>query len=134
MFSIQITPRFGDIDGLGHVNNNVVPTWFETARNPFFRYFNEDLDLKQWNLILARFEVDFLNQMYYGRDVEIRSWVSRVGRSSFEIYQEAWQDDKIGAKGKAVLVHFNFDDQKSVPVPREIKKELEQHFPETKNG
>ncbi|HLO58739.1 MAG TPA: thioesterase family protein [Bacteroidales bacterium] len=134
MFSFQITPRFGDIDGLGHVNNNVVPTWFETARNPFFRYFNKDLDLKQWNLILARFEVDFLNQMYYGRDVEIRSWVTRLGRSSFEIYQEAWQDDKIGAKGKAVLVHFDFAEQKSVPVPGDIKKELEKHFLETKNS
>jgi acyl-CoA thioester hydrolase len=131
MFCFQVTPRFGDIDGLGHVNNNVVPTWFETARNPFFRFFNRDLDLKLWNLILARFEIDFINQLYYGKDVEIRSWISRLGRSSFEIYQEAWQEDRIGAKGKAVLVHYNFDSQKSVPVPDPIKKELEIHFLQT---
>jgi acyl-CoA thioester hydrolase len=128
MFSFQITPRFGDIDGLGHVNNNVVPTWFETARNPFFRFFNPEFDLKHWNLILVRFEVDFLNQMFYGQDVEILSWVSRLGRSSFELYQEAWQAGKLGAKGKTVLVHFDFEAQKSKPVPGTVKAELEKHL------
>ncbi len=128
MLSTTITPRFGDIDGLGHVNNNVVPMWFETARNPFFRYFNPDLDLKKWDLILARFEVDFLNQLYYGKDVEIRSSISRIGRSSFEIYQEAWQGNKLGAKGTAVLVHYDFVNQKSVPVTDPVKKLLEEHM------
>ncbi len=128
MYSFSTSPRFGDIDGLGHINNNVVPMWFETARNPFFRLFNPELDLKKWDLILARFEVDFLNQMYYGNDIEIRSWISRIGRSSFEIYQEAWQNEKLGAKGTSVLVHFNFSDQKSVPVPEEIRRELEKHM------
>jgi acyl-CoA thioester hydrolase len=128
MFSSMMTPRFGDIDGLGHVNNVIVSMWFETARNPFFRYFNPNLDIKNWDLILARFEVDYLNQMYYGKDVEIRSWISRIGRSSFEIYQEAWQEDKIGAKGKAVLVHYNFTMQKSKPVSGLIRKKLEEHL------
>jgi acyl-CoA thioester hydrolase len=128
MLSTTITPRFGDIDGLGHVNNNIVPMWFETARNPFFRYFNPDLDLKKWDLILARFEVDFLNQLYYGKDVEIRSSISRIGRSSFEIYQEAWQENKLGAKGTAVLVHYDFINQKSVPVADPVKKLLEEHM------
>jgi acyl-CoA thioester hydrolase len=128
MFSCIITPRFGDIDGLGHVNNNVVPTWFETARNPFFRFFNAELDLKKWNLILARFEIDFLNQMYYNRDVEIRSWIARIGRSSFEIYQEAWQDERIGAKGKAVLVHYDFTLQKSLRIEDGVRGELAKHI------
>ncbi len=131
MYVFSTTPRFGDIDGLGHINNNVVPTWFEAARNPFFRLFNPELDLKKWDLILARFEVDFLNQMYYGSDVEIRSWISRVGRSSFEIYQEAWQNQKLGAKGTSVLVHFDFVAQKSVPVPEQIKRALEIHLVQT---
>lgn len=31
MYNIVITPRFGDIDGLRHVNNTVVAIWFEKA-------------------------------------------------------------------------------------------------------
>jgi acyl-CoA thioester hydrolase len=128
MFSCFITPRFGDVDGLGHINNINISAWFETARNPFFRYFNPDLDLKQWDLILARFEIDYLNQMYYGKDAEIRSWISRIGRSSFEIYQEAWQEGKLGAKGTTVLVHYDFSLQKSRPISEQVKKELENHL------
>jgi acyl-CoA thioester hydrolase len=128
MLSFTITPRFGEIDGLGHINNNIVPMWFETARNPYFRFFNPELDIKQWDLILARFEVDFLNQMYYGKDVEIRSRISRIGRSSFEIFQEAWQDGKLGAKGTAVIVHYDFTAQKSQTIPDEIRKKLEAHI------
>lgn len=128
MLTFTVTPRFGEIDGLGHINNNVVPTWFEAARNPFFRFFNPDLDLRHWDLILARFEVDFLNQMFYGKDVEIRSSISRIGRSSFEIYQEAWQENKLGAKGTTVIVHYNFTTQKSQTISKEIRMMLEAHI------
>lgn len=38
MYLYDITPRFGDIDGLRHVNNTVIPGWFEQARNQIYRY------------------------------------------------------------------------------------------------
>lgn len=128
MYSYSITPKFGDIDGLGHVNNTVVPQWFEQARNIIFRYFNPDLDLKTWNLILARIEVDFILQIYYNMDVTIHTYISRIGRSSFEVYQEAWQNEKFCSKGKTVLVHFDFAAQKSVKIPDDIRIKLEEHL------
>ena len=124
MFSTLVTPRFGDIDGLRHVTNTVLPIWFEQARNEFYFYFNTELNFEKWNLILVRFEIDFVNQMYYGKDIEIHSWVSRVGNSSFEISQEAWQNGVVGAKGKTVIVYFDFEKQKSMPIPQDIKDQL----------
>jgi len=124
MFSILVTPRFGDIDALRHVTNTVLPIWFEQARNEFYHFFNSELSFEKWNLILVRFEVDFEHQMYYGKDIEIHSWVSRVGNSSFEISQEAWQNGIVGAKGKTVIVHFDFEKQKSMPIPQNIKEQL----------
>ena len=52
MFKIMVTPRFGDIDGLKHVNNTVLAVWFEKGRNPIFRMFTPDLDLsyEKWKL------------------------------------------------------------------------------------
>lgn len=128
MLTLSVTPRFGDIDALGHVNNTIIPIWFEQARNPIFRYFNPDFTFEKWNLILARIEVDFIAQIFFSFDVEIRTWISRVGRSSFEVYQEAWQNDKLCAKGKTVLVHFDFQIQKSVEIPHEIKEMLNEHL------
>jgi len=53
MYIETITPRFGDIDGLRHVNNTVIPGWFEQARNPIYRIFNPEFVFESWNLILA---------------------------------------------------------------------------------
>ena len=46
MFTKMVTPRFGDVDGLRHINNTMVPVWFELGREPFFRYFNPDMRLE----------------------------------------------------------------------------------------
>lgn len=135
MYSLVVTPKFGDIDGLGHVNNTVIPGWFEQARNKIYRYFNPDFSFKTWNLILARYEVDFISQIFFDKDVEIRTWVSRIGRSSFEVYQEAWQNEVMCTKGKTVLVHYDFIQQKSAKIPAELKSLLEEHkIEETQNS
>jgi len=39
MISETIKPRFLETDALGHINNTVVPGWFEGARDPVFRWF-----------------------------------------------------------------------------------------------
>lgn len=130
MFSINVSPRFGDIDGLGHVNNTVLPVWFETGRNSIFRLFSPDLDLSPdvWHLILVRIEFDFLSQMYFRSDVEIRTFVTKIGNSSFTVGHEAWQEGELKVKGQAVLVYYDFKLQKSIPLPDSIRETLKTHM------
>lgn len=133
MYSEMITPRFGDVDGLGHINNTVMPLWFEQARNPIFRIFNPEFDLNHWNLIMARIEIDFLKQLFFNQDVEIKSWISHIGHSSFEVTQEAWQNGEVGARGKAVCVYFDFDNQKPANIPEKFRSQLMKHFRQNQN-
>ncbi|NLO30474.1 MAG: acyl-CoA thioesterase [Methanosarcina mazei] len=130
MFSINVSPRFGDIDGLGHVNNTVLPVWFEIGRNPIFRLFSPDLDLSPdvWHLILVRIEFDFLSQMYFRSDVEIRTYITKIGNSSFTVGHEAWQEGELKVRGQAVLVHYDFKLQKSIPLPESIREILKAHM------
>ena len=130
MFSITVSPRFGDIDGLGHVNNTVLPVWFEIGRNSIFRLFSPDLNLSPevWRLILVRTEFDFLSQMYFNYDVEIRTFVAKIGNSSFTVGHEAWQKGKLTVKGQAVLVYYDFEAQKSMPLPTSMRKILKEHM------
>ncbi|MDK2892266.1 thioesterase family protein [Methanohalophilus sp.] len=132
MFKTTVTPRFGDIDGLKHANNIAIAIWFEQSRNPIFRLFTPDLDLsyEKWKLIMARTQYDYLCEMIYGSDVTIISYVSKIGKSSFTVTQEAWQDDKICAIGRSVLVHYDFINKRSMPIPDDIRKALEEHFQE----
>lgn len=130
MFKINVVPRFGDVDGLKHVNNNVIGIWFELGRNDIFRFFTPDLNLdyENWKLIMVRTEYDFIGQMFYDGDVEIRTYILKVGNSSFTTGHEAWQGGELKAKGQAVIVHYDFIEQKSKPIPKEIKEKLNKHL------
>jgi acyl-CoA thioester hydrolase len=127
MLSETIKPRFQETDALGHINNCIVPAWFEGARDPVFRWFTPDLDVNNWHLILAKIDVSFHGELYYEHPVELRTYVGRIGSSSFDIYQEAWQHGEKCASGTAVLVHFDHDQKRSRPIPEEIRQLMEPH-------
>ena len=118
MFRTTVTPKFGDLDGLRHINNNTLGDWFETGRNELFRIFTPDLKV----------DYDYLKQIFLGQDVEIRTHILKIGNSSFTLGQEAWQDGQLKVKGTCVLVHFDFMEQKSVPIPDNIRLQLEEHL------
>ncbi|MDK2777274.1 MAG: acyl-CoA thioesterase [Pseudomonadota bacterium] len=128
MWTLTINPRFGDTDALGHINNTVLPVWFEEARTPLFRLFTPDLNPQDWHLIIAKIEVEYVGELFYGKEVEIRTFVSKLGNSSMTIHHEAWQEGKMGAQGSAVMVHFDHDAKQSVPVPDDIREQLTRHM------
>lgn len=128
MWKKSVTPGFGDIDGLRHINNCVLPRWFEQCREPVFRLFHPDLAYDGWSLIMARISIDFVAQMRLGADVEIRTFVKKIGRSSLTVYQEAWQGGQLGATGEAIIVHYDFAAGKSLAIPDDIRAKLEKHL------
>jgi len=127
MFNANFSPRFYETDAFGHVNNTVVTGWFETAREPIFRIFTPGMDIKKLSIILARIEVDFVAQIYYGSDVSVKTWIEKIGNSSFNVLHEAWQNGAVVARGTAVQVYFDFSTQTSGRVPDEYRSELEKH-------
>ena len=129
MFSVTIQPRFGDADMLGHINNTVLPQWFEVARDPFFRIFAPNLIVDEnFPLIMAHTDFDFLDELFFQQMVEIRTWVSRIGTKSFTAYHEAWQEGRLCVKGSAVIVHYDFRVKQTTPLPEEKKRLLEEHL------
>lgn len=128
MFTSTFAPRFYETDAFGHVNNTVVTGWFETAREPIFRIFTPEMDVKALKLILARVEVDFVAQIHYGADVTVRTGIEKLGNASFVVLHEASQHGAVVARGKAVQVYFDFGTQKSGRVPDVFRAELEKHL------
>ncbi|GHF77087.1 acyl-CoA thioesterase [Thalassotalea marina] len=127
-FTDTFKPRFSDTDGLGHINNTMVPVWFEGARDEIFKWFTPDLDLTKWRLILAKIDVSFIAQMYYEYEMEVRTYIGRIGGSSFDVYQEIWQRDSLVASGTAVMVHFDYQAQKAVKIPEDIVEKMTEYL------
>lgn len=128
MFSDVFYPKFTDTDALGHINNTNIPVWFEGGRDPIFKFFIPNLDPKKWCLILAKIDITFHAQMHYGKEMEVKTYVSRIGNSSFNVYQELWQNNIKCASGTSVMVHFSFKEQKSQIIPENIKALLQSHL------
>ena len=127
MFSETFSPRFLETDGLGHINNSVLPMWFEGARNPVFKWFTPDLDMTKWKLMLATYTINFHAETHYHKDVEIRTYISRIGNSSFDVYQECWQDGAKTVSGTTTMVHYCHVEKKSLPLPNDIREQMQAH-------
>lgn len=130
MFHYQIEPRFSDTDGLGHIGNTAYPTWFEHARMPIFQIFHPSLEFASWPLIVARVAIDYKAQCYWGRSVDIQTGIGRVGTSSFQVIQTAYQSGVEVARSEAVLIHFDYASEKAVPIPADIREQLEANITE----
>ncbi len=128
MFSEVITPRFSDTDALGHINNTRVATWFEGGREGIFRFFTPDLDPKKWQLIIAKVEISYHGQLFFGQPIEMHTFVKRIGGASFEVYQELWQHEEKCVSGIATMVNFCYQSQSSKKISGEIREQLMEHL------
>nr|AGS52976.1 conserved protein [uncultured bacterium contig00030] len=130
MFSITVNARFGDLDALGHINNTVPSYWFELGRTPVLQIFDPELtvDKKNFPLIMAHIDFDFVDQLYLKGDVEIKTWISKIGTKSFTVAHEAWQQGRLCVKGSAVIVHYDFNTEQTTPIPEDKRKLLEEHL------
>lgn len=128
MFETPVTPRASETDAAGHINNTVVPVWFEAGRREIFRILTPDLSFARWRVALVNMNVDYLDQIYFRDEVLVRTWVERIGTKSFTLTEEAWQGGRLCAKGTATYVYFNYEAGRSEPVPADCRRALEAHL------
>jgi acyl-CoA thioester hydrolase len=122
----ELRVRFGDTDMLGHVNNASYFTYMEEARCDFV----QAIGMKEVPLILASAKVDFRAQSYFGDTLEIETWVTRIGNSSFDVanLMRNAETGTVVFEGVAVLVYFDYEEQKPKRIPDDLRKILEQYL------
>jgi acyl-CoA thioester hydrolase len=118
---VDVQVRFSDTDAIGHINNACFATYTELARLDFFRMAGLRLE----SLILARLAIDYKRQVILEDRVAVETWVEALGRSSITLRQTVLANGEIAAIVDAVLVCFNYDLQRSEPLPDELRTWLE---------
>ena len=125
MIDTIITPRVSETDGVGHINNVFVPIWFEAGRRKIFSIFSPDLSFKKWKLALVNINVDYTDQLFLKDDVCIKTWIEKIGKTSFQIGEKIEQTGRICAKGTATYVNYNFRNKQPEKLSDNVKKSLE---------
>ncbi|HLR47296.1 MAG TPA: thioesterase family protein [Deinococcales bacterium] len=128
MHRTPIQVRFADTDALGHVNNAVFATYAETARLAFFRkeagLYGSAGELA--GFILARLAVDFRSQVLLGQEVTVLTRIAELGRTSLTVQQQVMADGVLAAEVESVIVCFDYEKQRPVRIPVELRERAEQ--------
>lgn len=117
---LEVQLRFGDTDVLGHVNNAAYASYAELGRIDLLKRVSWD----QGGPILARLAIDFVAQVRLGSRVVVTSQVARIGRSSITLDQELLADGAVAARIESVVVWFDYEAQRTVPVPDAVRAAL----------
>lgn len=126
--SLQV--RFRDTDAFGHVNNAVFFSYVEYARVRYLLDVLEpDRPFDRLPLILARVELDFRSPIQFGEEVQVESRIDRVGRSSFAMSHRmtAGPDGRLVGDVQSVLVTYDYESARPMPVPDEWRTSFEAH-------
>tara|TARA_B100002052_G_C15792935_1_gene557250 strand:+ start:764 stop:1183 length:420 start_codon:yes stop_codon:yes gene_type:complete len=125
-FHVNIQTRWRDLDAFGHVNNAVFATYIETARGTLFKRWSLPFDGTGKSLIVASMTINYLKQLKHPSNVIVGLKINKVGNTSFNIesyiFNERDTENPI-ATSNVVIVCFDFDNQKPVPVFSQILKD-----------
>jgi acyl-CoA thioester hydrolase len=118
----DLTPRFGDIDAVGHVNNARYASFLEEARIAYAKeVLGWDGNLESLNIVLADLHVEFKYPIFLSDRVYILSRVSSVGGRSFsfeyQIYVENGEGDRLVSTAETALVYYNYREGKAEKIP-----------------
>jgi acyl-CoA thioester hydrolase len=124
----RLEVRFRDIDAFGHVNNAVTSTYVEQAR---VRYLHDVLAVEPVGLmplILAMIKIDYVSPIFFRDTVDVGSRVDWIGTSSIAMSHGLWADDgRELARASSVLVTYDYDQARPMPVPPDWRGTLAAH-------
>ncbi len=126
----KIRVRFSDTDMNGHVNNAVYASYMEESRVQFFR---EVYPSATSGVILASLHIDYKAQTKFPEheNVVATTWISRIGKTSFDFFCEIRTEfGELLCNGTAVIVCFDYEAGRSMPIPTNIRSKLEAYFHE----
>ncbi len=121
-FHYRVEVRFRDLDALGHVNNAVYATYFESARIAYYqRLVGGSLD--RLGIILAELTISYKAPAHFGDELLVGVRVSKIGGKSFTMDYAIARvgDGALIATGQSVLVAYDYAAGRSVPVSDEFR-------------
>ncbi len=105
--------RFGDMDALGHVNNNKIGTYFECARVGLLQAAWDEWWRQDSYVVLAGIAIDFLTELQHPATVRVGVAVEKVGNSSFVLVSAIFNGQACVSVARATCVLVDSAHRKS---------------------
>ena len=132
VLSTEIAVRWADMDAYNHVNNAMYLRYMEEIRVQFMYKMGFVLDGKGTGPVIINALSTFLISAEYPDTIRVEFFVDKPGNSSFMSYYRLYSNQLDGAlvcEGEAKIVWVNYEENKSVPIPDNIRQLIEQPRP-----
>jgi acyl-CoA thioester hydrolase len=123
----EISTRWCDVDGLGHVNTSVYIQLFDTAINGWLiTECGYDPHLASAICVVAHYDVDYHREVHFPEVLTVGLRVQSVGRTSVTydvaLFGAPDCDGKVPLAARARCVHVYIDriSRRAVPVPASV--------------
>lgn len=126
---VETPVAWGEMDAFGHVNNIYYFRYFETGRIAYFERirFMEHKEIEGAGPILASASCRYLLPLTYPDDISVGTRVIEMSEDRFthEYIVVSHRHEKIAAKGRAVIVSFDYRKNEKTPLPDIIRERIE---------
>lgn len=126
--SVEFPLAWGDMDALGHVNNVRYFRYFESARIAYFEALGMKVSLESGGApILASTSCDFLFPLTFPDRLRAEASIVKLGTTSATMAYRviSLAQDKEAARGQGTIVWFDYETQKSIPIPADMRARIE---------
>lgn len=126
--SVDLQIRFNDIDILGHLNNTVYFSFYDTGKAYFFdSILGGDIEWRRVESVIANIDCAYVASIYFGEEIEVWTRCMEIHEKSFRLQQILVEKHtgQLKSCAETVMVSFNPDTKTSQPIPQRWRDALE---------
>lgn len=118
--SVDLQIRFNDIDILGHLNNTVYFSFYDTGKAYFFEHIMDgNIDWQKVETVIANIDCAYVAPTYFGEQIEVWTRCKEIHDRSFILQQVIIEKKtrQLKSCAETVMVCFDPETQKSKDMP-----------------
>lgn len=117
---VDLQVRFNDIDILGHLNNTVYFSFYDTGKAYYLEAVQGgEMDWQRVESVMANVDCAFIEPVYFGTEVEIVTRCESIGKRSMTLFQMLVdkKTQRVKSVCRSVMVSIDPETKHSVPMP-----------------
>lgn len=124
--SVDLQIRFNDIDILGHLNNTVYFSFYDTGKAYFFEHVMGKMDWKHVEAVIVNIDCAYISPVYFGEEIAVYTRCVSLHEKSFRLQQVIVEKNsgEIKSASETVMVCFDPATKKSKEIPDRWREAL----------
>lgn len=124
---VDLQIRFNDIDILGHVNNTVYFSFYDTGKAYYLMNARQgEMDYKKVETVIANIDCAFIHPIFFGQEIEVYTKCTSMSDKSFKLLQLIVEkgEGRICSIAETVMVSIDTESKTAIPIPDRWRKQF----------